>query len=153
MGSDYRGGEGGWGGLRRLQGDRWSEVRSSSIAQSPRRGGGGAAGVLTSRNDLRSRAMGILLSERGSSRVSLFCFRICVAVCLLCLPNPRNLPTSNHFPTIFTQQQINGENENFLLLPFEQKNPEKYQNQHTVLACLMRYEHIIWQILKLLDFT
>ena len=120
-GNRLQGGEGGWGGLRRLQGDRWSEVRSSSIAQSPRRGGGGAAGVLTSRNDLRRVAMGILLSERGSSRVSLFCFRICVAVCFLCLSNPRNLPTSNHFPTIFTQQQINGEHENFLLLPFEQK--------------------------------
>ena len=48
----------------------------------------------------------------------------------LCLAIPRNLPTSNHFPTIFTAAtpaQINGENARFLLTALEQKSSKKPQ--------------------------
>ena len=103
MGSESRGER---GRFEESKGDRWSEGRSSSIAQSPRRGGGegraGAAGVLTSRNDLRTEPMGILLSE--DPHVFPYLRPRLLPPCLLCLPNTRNLPTSNHFPTIFTQQ-------------------------------------------------
>ena len=52
----------------------------------------------------------------------------------LCLAIPRNLPTSNHFPTIFTAAtpaQINGENARFLLTALEQQKPQfKYVFHH-----------------------
>ena len=100
------------GGSEETKADRWSEGSSGSIVQSPGRGTAGAAGVLTSRNDLRIR-WGILLLLGEDPHVFPYLRQRLLP---LCLPNPWNLPTSDHFPTVFTgatPAQINGENAHF----------------------------------------
>ena len=74
--------------------------------------------------------MGILLSE--NPHVFPYLRRRLLP---LCLAIPRNLPTSNHFPTIFTAAtpaQINGENARFLLTAFEQKSSKKPQLKYVI---------------------